>query len=234
MIRTASLICTVLILAACNPLSDDSEATSAHEPLVLEVYPVASGMADQIESSLGFLLSGGESGTGRVSILPNGHIAVAAPESMQPGIAALIKKIAESGPVETRQVRIRQWLIEGSSSGQTTIPENLATLEVELLDFAAAAGNMAFERLDTSQHIMLDGKHSNLTSKLLNSSLQARIEAGRILADVSTRAPMLGRVSTEFSVESGQSLVVAQIGKPVGEGEQAEKLIIFAFQAEIL
>src|SRR6056297_3595854 len=231
MIRTASLICTVLILAACNPLSDDSEATSAHEPLVLEVYPVASGMADQIESSLGFLLSGGESGTGRVSILPNGHIAVAAPES---GIAALIKKIAESGPVETRQVRIRQWLIEGSSSGQTTIPENLATLEVELLDFAAAAGNMAFERLDTSQHIMLDGKHSNLTSKLLNSSLQARIEAGRILADVSTRAPMLGRVSTEFSVESGQSLVVAQIGKPVGEGEQAEKLIIFAFQAEIL
>lgn len=234
MIRTAFLIFTILLLAACNPLPDGSEATSVREPLVVDVYSVAPGMGDQIESSLGYLLSGGENGTGKVTTLPNGHIAVSAPESMQPGIAELVKKIAESGPVETRQVRIRQWLIEGSPAEQTTFPETLASLEAELRDLAATAGNMAFERLDTSQHIVLDGKHSNLTSKLLNSSLRARIEAGRILADVSTRAPRLGRVNTEFSVESGQRLVLAQVGKPDAEGEDTDKLIIFVFQAEIL
>lgn len=234
MLRTAFLIGFVLLLAACNPLPNDSEKNDAPDPLVLEMYPADSGIADRIESDLGYLLSSGEDGVGKVATLPNGHIAVAAPASMQSGIATLIEQITESGPERPKQVRIRQWLIEGTAAPQTSIPPTLASLEAELRDFTSSAGKMAFERLDTSQHIMLDGKHSNLSSRLLNSSLQTRIEAGRILADVNTSAPMLGRINTEVSVESGQRLVIAQVGKPDGEGEETEKLIIFVFQAEIL
>lgn len=234
MIRTTFLICTVLLLSACNPPPNDSETSRANEPLVLEVYPVGSGMADPIESALRDLLGNDETSMGNVRALPNGNIAVAAPASMQPGIATLIEQIAQSEPERTQQIQIRQWLIEATPAAQTNVPETLALLEAELRDFASSAGDMAFERLDTSQHIMLNAKFSNLSSKLLHSSVQARIEGERILADVNTRAPMMGRVNTEFSVESGQSLVVAQMGKPGGEQEETDKLVIFVFQAEIL
>lgn len=234
MIRIAFLICSILLLAACNPPPNDSEATDRREPLVLEVYPVSRGMADQIESSLGFLLSGDEVGSSRVRTLPNGHIAVSAPASMQPGIATLIEQISESGPVVKRQVRIRQWLIQGAPAEETTIPSNLASLEAELRDFASSAGDMAFERLDTAQHIMLDGKRSNVSSKLLNSSLRTRIEGDRVLVDINTRAPMLGRLDTEFSAAPGQSLVMAKLEKPGNEGQESDKIVIFVIQANIL
>lgn len=236
MIRNTFLICTVLLLAACNPAPNDAESHDGRDPMVLEVYPVGSGMGDQIESALDYLLSGSvsENRIGSVQSLPNGHIAVSAPASMQPGIAALIEQVAESGPAETRQIRIHQWLIEGTAAERTSLPSNLASLEAELRDVASSAGDMVFERLDTSQHITLDGKPLEFTGKLLNSTLRARIVNKSVLVDISTRAPMLGRVNTEFSVKSGQSLVIAQLGKRESEDQDAEKLIIFIFRAEIL
>jgi len=234
MIRTAFLICTVLLLTACNPPPNHSGTDRVDEPLVLEVYPVGSGMADPIESALRALLGNDETSVGNVRALPNGNIAVAAPASMQPGIGTLIEQLAESGPAETHQVRINQWLIEGTAAEQTSIPSNLASLEAELRDVASSTGDMVFERLDTSQHITLDGKHSNFAGKLLNSSLKTRIEDGIVLVDINTSAPMLGRVNSKFSVKSGRSLVIAQLGKRESEDQEADKLVIFIFQAEIL
>jgi len=234
MIRASFLVLMILFLAACNPLPDNSGDGDSQQPLVLEVYAVSGGMAEPIESALRVLLADGENGVGNVRAMPNGNIAVAAPASMQAGIAKLIEQIAESGPEPTQQVQIRLWLIEGTAAEQTSIPSNLASLEAELRDVASSAGDMAFERLDTSQHITLDGKHSNFSGKLLNSSLRTRIENERVLVDINASAPMLGRVNTEFSVESGQSLVIAQLGKRENESQEAEKLVIFIFKAEIL
>lgn len=151
---------------------------------------------------------------------------------MQPGIAALIERIVESGPVMKRQVRIKQWLIEGAAAEQTDIPSNLAALETALRDFATSAGDMAFQRLDTAQHIMLDGSRSSASSKLLDSSFRTRIEDDRIFVAINTQAPMLGRLDTEFNAAPGQSLVLAQFEKPEFDGQ--EKIIVFAIQAEIL
>ncbi len=232
MIRIAFLICTISLLAACNSQPSDTQATDGQEPPVIKVYPASESMADGIESALRVLLSGGEVRAGAVRALPNGHIAVSAPASMQPGIAELIERIAGSGPMMKRQVRIKQWLIEGAPAEQTAIPSNLAPLEAELRDFAISAGDMAFQRLDTSQHIMLDGRPSVASSKLLNSSFQTRIEGDRIFVAIITQAPMLRRLETEFSAASGQRQVLAQLERP--ERDAQEKIIVFVIQADIL
>jgi len=234
MIRTAILIGTLVLLAGCNRPPNDPESGQAHDPLVLEVYPAGPGMAERIESSLAYLLSGRDNRIGRVTTLPNGHIAVSAPASMQPGIAALIEEIVDTGPVATRQVRIRQWLIEATAAEQTRVPANLASLEAELRDFASSVGAMAFERLDQAEHVMLDGRSSNLESKLLDSSVATRIQGERILLELSTRAPLLGRLNTEFSARNGQNLIMAQLEKAESDEQANGSMILFVVQAEIL
>jgi len=234
MIRTALLIGTLVLLAGCNRPPNDPESGQAHDPLVLEVYPAGPGMAERIESSLAYLLSGRDTRVGRVTTLPNGHIAVSAPASMQSGIAALIDEIVDTGPAATRQVRIRQWLIEATAAEQTSVPDNLASLEAELRDFTSSVGAMTFERLDRAEHVMRDGKRSILESKLLNSSFSTRIQGDRILVDVHTSAPMLGRLNTEFSAQTGQNLIMAQLEKVESDEQAAGSMILFVVRAEIL
>ena len=233
MIRIAFLICSILLLAACNPPTNDSESHDSQDPLVLEVYPASTGMAGQIESALAYLLAGSarENRTGIVTVLPNGHIAVSAPASMQPGIAALIEQIAESEPEPPSQVRIRQWLVEATPAKNVMIPDNLASLEKPLTNTTALTGPLSFKRLEQVEFRVLEGRQGRINGKMLDVSAQARqIVSDTILLRMQIRSRPTGSyLETDMSVNSGERVVMGMV-----ENREQEAMLMLVLEAEIL
>lgn len=235
-LRIAALLVLVILIASCQQHSDAPSEGSSPDQQVLRVYRAPSDQADEIGYSLKLLLSGREQdpNVGSAMAFPNGQIAVRAPASMHSNIESLIEQHIESKSETGRQVRIRQWLIEGTTADRTVVPDSLSFLEQELRDTAQAIGDMEFKRLETIEHVTTGQGNSRLSGKLLDTSMQSEISGDIVLLQLQVRTAATGSMSTNVRIESGQNLVFAQVEKDGSGDSPSGKIIVFAIQATIL
>jgi len=113
MTRIACAALMIALATGCTPRSQ-TEDSAAGDALKLAVYETESGAAPRISMALNQLLSGhGESGRiGRVSILPNGQVAVSAPASIHPAVEQLIERMDVSAAPSARKIRIQTATVE--------------------------------------------------------------------------------------------------------------------------
>lgn len=225
MVRTAFLVVALLTLTACQPESDVPDSDSVPGNLMIKVYSTGETPIDDVESHIKALFP-----SGKVRALPNGRIAVAAPGPQQPSIGALIEQLSKTEPEPPRQVRVRQWLVEGTPADQVAIPDNLAILEKPLLDTAELAGPMAFERLELVAFQGLEERRAKAIGKIMNTSVGVRIQDDRIelLTETDTR-PYGSRLETDITLASGERIVMGLVENP-----DRDSMLLFVVQAEIL
>ena len=230
----AFLPITLLLLAsACTPTdhASPSSESSETEPFVLELYSTGDASARHVAVALDQLL---DEVLGQVRALPNGQVAVAAPASIQNGVARVIERLVEAGEPTIRRIRVRQWLIEGSPAERTGIPDELTALEPSLQATAESMGAMAFRSLDNVEHVMLEDTGSAIRGKLLETEVDARTTADRIVLDLNVGTPMFGGVRAEIGLDPGEHIVMAQIERPLGSDEKADSIVLFVVQAEFI
>lgn len=225
MVRTAFLVVALLTLTACQPESDVPDSDSVPGNLVIKVYSTGETPVDDVQRHIQALFP-----SVNVRALPNGRIAVAAPAPQQPSVGELIKQLSKAEPEPARQVRVRQWLVEGTPADQVAIPDNLVTLENALLDTAELAGPMAFERLELIEFRVLDERQANAVGKIMDTSVWVQIQADRIqlMTETGTR-PFGSRLETDISLASGERIVMGLVENP-----DRDSMLLFIVQAEIL
>lgn len=232
MVRIALIFTAALFLTACQPDHQSSTSNdSVPGNMTLELYSTGDTSARQVAVALDQLLDGF---LGQVRALPNGQIAVAAPASIQSGVARVIERLAEAGEPDIRRIRVRQWLIQGNPAAQTEVPDELATLASSLEATAASVGNLDFKILDRSEHVMLEDTASMVQGKLLNTDIDARATADRIQLDLKISTPGLGNVRAEIGVDPGEHIVIAQIDRPLVNEEHADSIVVFVVQADFI
>lgn len=232
MIRIAFIAIVLLTLTACQPDSEISNSDdSVPGNLTLELYSTGDTSAQRVAFALDQLLDGF---LGQARALRNGQIAVAAPASIQSGVARVIEQLAEAGEPEIRRIRVRQWLIEGNPAGQTKIPDELAALAGPLEATTASVGNLGFRLLDRSEHVMLENTKSTIRGKLLDTNINARATADRIQLDLNIETSLLGGVRAEIGLDPGEHIVMAQIERPLGDEDHADSIVVFVVQADFI
>ncbi|MGK7295208.1 MAG: hypothetical protein ACNS61_05155 [Candidatus Wenzhouxiangella sp. M2_3B_020] len=231
MARVFLPIFLLLLASACTPTDDVDSTASETEPFVLELYSTGDASARRVAVALDQLL---DEVLGQVRALPNGQLAVAAPASIQAGVADVIEKLVEAGEPPIRRIRIRQWLVEGNPADRTEVPDDLAPLAPSLEATAASVGPMTYRSLDKVEHVMLEDTGSAIRGKLLETEVNARTTADRILLDLNVGTPMFGGVRAEIGLDPGEHIVMAQIERPLGSDEKSDSIVVFVVQAEFI
>ena len=224
MIRNAFLVLALLTLAACQHETHVPDNNSVPGNLKIEIYSTGETPVEEIERHIEALFP-----SGNVRALPNGRIAVAAPAPQQPSIGELIKQLGKAEPEPARQVRVRQWLVEGTPSDQVAIPDNLSTLEKPLLDTAELAGPMTFERLEMIEFQVLEQRRAKAKGEIMQTSVLVQIEADTIQLRTDTLTGIGSGLETDITLASGERIVMGMVGN-----RDDDSMLLFIIQAEIL
>lgn len=130
----------VAALAALAACSHGDDATADGDSKTVHIYEVPPAQLRSMEHALGDVL--GSSKTGSVSS-SDGRLVVLAPTSTQASIGkaieALSQRPADAGPTSDAPIRLRFWLLEGSTSATAPDPR-LAALEPALQEASRGLG----------------------------------------------------------------------------------------------
>lgn len=232
------LIPVAFLTVACSDAPRSTAGKTDPEPVVLELYSTEGVSAPRVAVALEELVSGASGSAGSVAPLPNGQVAVAAPASVQDGVARIIERLAEAGPDpsprEVRRIRIQQWLIEAAPAQKTRVPTDLEPLEDLLRPIADSAGPLTFEARDRVEHVTTENNESFVQGRVLETTTRTRTRGDRILIGANIDTPMFGGLRTDLALDSGEQVVLAQIGRPLQADEDGDHLIVFVIRADFL
>jgi hypothetical protein len=228
----------LLMLVSLTACSSDQPAqvdSSEKNPTIIVTYAVAPGTENQMESVINSLLVVGGDGDriGRARVLPNRMVVVSAPAAVHTGIAALIEKMNDVPSESSQRIRMHYWLVRGIPNSDSLVPDSLAEIAAALTDTSATAGAMHFEKLDYVQHSLRSGARATVSGGVLRGMVEAATVSGRLSLNLELAAPVTSsELRTEMDLESGETIVLAQMGSPMEDESGRNSVQLFVIRAE--
>ncbi len=186
-----------------------SLADKPDQGLVLRSYDVPPELAPEMSSILNGILEGEK---GRVKLGPNGQLVVAAPESIQEGIAELIAEMNVDAPQPPPMITITYWAVVGQPASETATSANLQEIESALATIAEADGAASFGLLEKLRLRSLSGESGEAKGQQLRVRQRASTQAGRVIAELNLSG--VGNFETTVNIEPDQLLVLGQTMMP--------------------
>lgn len=237
LLRALALLALAFTLAACT----DRSSSSDHRPdpdFELRIYASTgqngSDMARVVQRLLaGPMVEGSaeQAFFGRVQTLPNGDLAILAPDDVHDDLERLFAEAGKNLP-EPAAAELQFWLIEASPSDRVIVSQRLAALEDALLDVAEQTGPMAFELVEqVRQRSDIDQQRTMIRgSTLYADTSQSLVGDDRLRLDLNLRAADGGpSTSSNVTLRDGETVLLAQTGRP-----DSESLYIFVVRVDLL
>lgn len=203
------------------------------DPVVLQSYKVSPEIAGEARSALAGGLWRGETiaPLGQVTMMPNGHLLVTAPRSVQRGVAQIIKDIEENKPGPTPTIGFEVWVVAASPGSQAGATGLLTEVRPALDVIDKARGPLNFELLEKLTTLARSGQESEIrganarleVEASLRSAGQEPVVAAKVEVQVSGRN---GNAALEAHTEMrpGELLVIGQssLGQPHTSGSNSQ------------
>ena len=167
----AAVLAVAALFFVTNRAQDD-------EPIVLRSYEVPRELVSELHRALGSALWRGQdvAPLGQVTLLPNGHLLVTAPASVQAGVHRIIGEIRESKPGPTPTIRFDAWIVAATPGAAMQEPDALAEIEPALAVIRKAKGSMNFRLLEKLSTLTRSGHdESEVKGALSQMKIQASL-----------------------------------------------------------
>jgi hypothetical protein len=210
-------------LGACQaPTSAPAAAPVAPEPEPLELvtYDAPEGVAERIEPILTRVLAE----VGNAELLPGGKVLVAAPASLQAGVAKLFEDTAGLTAKPRAYVTLEYWVVVGQEAAPVSMTGEVATQDPRLDALAGVLdpitktqGHGHYRLLDRVTLSSLEGERARSQGIVLQETSQiVTVQGGKVQAQVELeldeRAGYDHKIDTVLLIESGQTVVLGSAG----------------------
>lgn len=194
-------------------------ATAEH--LTVRSYPVAPEIADEMSSAIGAAIAS----QGRVSLTPNGRLLVAAPQSVQRDVQAMLQDVAARKPAPTPLINFEVWLVSAAPAAAAK-----AQNEPSLAEIAPALGDI--QKTHQGPQVLQFNLLEKLSVQVRSGGNQSHIGGPRAqlqVNDATVRQDSKGRpviaarielnqqgggLKAEVELPAGQLLVLGQSSLP--------------------
>lgn len=213
-----------ILSASCRDSAPRDAASAAVE---MKVYAVPALRSDEVRSMLQSAL-GGDNPVGRVTPGPGDTLVVVAPAQVQEGVRGLISGLDAVEPkAEPLQLTISYWMVVGRPL-QKAPPDGpgyvvsgdskLTAIESALATIVATQGPTEFTLMEKVQITALNSDRGIARGR--RASVEQRISEvdGRVTGDVAVHVGG-NALDTRIALESGQLLVMGQVGYSGGMGD---------------
>lgn len=212
----ALFIACLIAAAACNAPQMPTLPTPPSPPsppLVLRSYKAPEGQEERLTATLRELIARGDDAQGRVVRGPNAQILVAAPESLQGGVASLLQEISSAAQAAPRTIQLRYWLVLGQpAASPAPRGPRLQELAAALDGVVEAEGPMRFTLLEKLTLQSMDGEFARAQGRLLETEHNAAAASEGVLANIDLEVTGGHKLQTRVALQPGQTVVLSQSG----------------------
>lgn len=210
--RVVTLLIAVLALSACG--DDAGNVSSGAEALTLKTYQVPEGNANELSSTVLFLLRNDPNNMGSARALGSHQIAVMAPASIHEGVEALIDSATKAKAGRSSRIRFHFWLVAVRPGESSEVTESLAPIQEALLSVSDNLGPATFTRLDyLEQVVRSESRVSRIGGNMLKAHVTDPIaRADQVSAALELHSPGSGHIETEVTMKTGETVVLGLVG----------------------
>lgn len=144
------LLWGVVVVLAVAVVAQLALRLQGRDPVIMRSYEVPAEIATEVQGALVYVLSRGasEASLGRVSLLPNGHLVVTAPASVQAGVSHILQQIGDTRPTPTPTIGFDLWVVTATPGPAAQASDALEEIEPALAAIRTARGPLTFELLE--------------------------------------------------------------------------------------
>jgi hypothetical protein len=216
------------------------------DPMVLTSYDVPPEIAEEVHSALSGALSvAGKNGTavGRVTVLPNGRLLVAAPPEMQAGVRRILRDIADYKPGATPTIGFEVWVVKATTGSAPAASSALNEIEPALAAIGKNQGPLNFELLEKlSTNARPDKDTSNISGALTQVQLRATLRkinatestvAAKLALSVSAGPGVHAAIEAQAELRPGELLVLGQSAVGNRDASKANAQLYYIVRATL-
>ena len=213
----------ILFLAACSA-SLEGSSSADEDVFVLHTYDVPVGFESRVEEALNRVFYRGENipSAGRALEGSPGTVIVAAPESAQEDLAAVIERLGKVDPklATPQNIRLTYWMVGGTKASTVDTSALPPDITAAMTEVASAEPPMRYEVAFHESLLGLDGAHAKGAGETWDIGQVASLTPqGSILADIDIEMRGGAGAETRVQLVPGQVLVM---GQTAGAGDPHE------------
>jgi hypothetical protein len=182
------------------------------EPRVVRTYDVPAGAGRDLRNAINGLSGASrekepEAGvTARAQLLPDGRVAVYAPESFQAGVKQLVDGLASKPPPPLLSFRV--WQVRGVP-GKGSVAPGLEVLRPTLDELTKVVGPMDFTLVEPTLINVASGEHAESIGEWGRVEIEGSVLGETVFARLKVEARNR-RLETSLQLPKGKTVVIGQ------------------------